>query len=72
MNGGALFLFRFRVARLWHPTLSRRSQTGRLNWGRMRRLLDRWLPPVFAGPSRSRRAAGLASKHSGLAGPGPG
>ena len=25
--------------------LSRRSQTGRLLWDRMRRLLTRWLPP---------------------------
>ena len=56
MNGPALFLFRFRVGRLWRRTLSRRSQTGRLSWDRMRRLLDRWLPPVrFCHPYPLRR-----------------
>jgi RNA-directed DNA polymerase len=34
------------VGRLWHRTLSRRSQTGRVTWDRMRRLIDRWLPPA--------------------------
>src|SRR6516165_4014859 len=26
--------------------LSRRSQNGRIHWDRMRRLINRWLPPV--------------------------
>jgi RNA-directed DNA polymerase len=45
MNGPALQLFRFQVGRLWHRALSRRSQNGRVGWDRMRRLIDRWLPP---------------------------
>jgi group II intron reverse transcriptase/maturase len=46
MNGPALHLFRFQVGRLWHRALSRRSQNGRVLWDRMRRLIDRWLPPA--------------------------
>jgi len=45
-NSHALHIFRFQVGRLWHRTLSRRSQTGRVTWDRMRRLIDRWLPPA--------------------------
>jgi len=46
MNGRALATFRFQVSRLWHRALSRRSQTGRVRWDRMGRLLHAWLPPV--------------------------
>jgi RNA-directed DNA polymerase len=46
MNSHALKTFRFRVGWLWHRALSRRSQNGRVTWDRMRRLIDRWLPPV--------------------------
>src|SRR5467141_4110150 len=45
MNNPALALFRFQVGRLWHRSLSRRSQNGRVLWNRMRRLITRWLPP---------------------------
>ncbi len=45
-NGRALHAFRFQVGRLWHRALSRRSQTGRVRWDRMLRLIDRWLPPA--------------------------
>jgi len=45
-NSHALDMFRFQVGRLWYRTLSRRSQTGRVPWDRMRRLIDRWLPPA--------------------------
>jgi RNA-directed DNA polymerase len=45
MNNQALHLFRFQVGRHWHRALSRRSQTGRVHWDRMQRLIDRWLPP---------------------------
>jgi RNA-directed DNA polymerase len=48
MNSPALFLFRSRVGWLWHRALSRRSQNGRVLWDRMRRLIDRWLPPARA------------------------
>ena len=46
MNQPALHRFRFHVGRLWHRALSRRSQTGRVLWDRMRRLINRWLPPA--------------------------
>ncbi len=46
MNGPALTMFRFEVGRRWHRVLSRRSQNGRVLWNRMRRLIDRWLPPA--------------------------
>jgi len=46
MNGPALHTFRFQVGRLWWRTLSRRSQTGRVKWERMQRLIVRWLPPA--------------------------
>jgi group II intron reverse transcriptase/maturase len=45
MNQPALAVFRFRVGWLWHRSLSRRSQNGRVLWDRMRRWLTRWLPP---------------------------
>jgi RNA-directed DNA polymerase len=46
MNAPALHLFRFQVGWLWHRALSRRSQNGRVLWDRMRRLINRWLPPA--------------------------
>jgi hypothetical protein len=46
MNAPAIGLFRYRVAWLWHRALCRRSQNGRVTWERMRRLIDRWLPPA--------------------------
>jgi RNA-directed DNA polymerase len=56
MNQPALALFRFQVGRLWHRTLSRRSQNGRVPWDRMRRLVARWLPlPVVCHPYPLRR-----------------
>ena len=45
-NSAALHTFRFQVGWLWHRALSRRSQTGRVLWERMRRLIRRWLPPA--------------------------
>jgi RNA-directed DNA polymerase len=44
-NRAALYTFRFQVGWLWHRTLLRRSQKARVLWDRMRRLIDRWLPP---------------------------
>jgi RNA-directed DNA polymerase len=46
MNTRALHQFWFQVGWLWHRALSRRSQNGRVLWDRMRRLIDRWLPPA--------------------------
>jgi RNA-directed DNA polymerase len=37
---------KLRVARTWMCVLSRRSQKGRVDWNRMRRLIARWLPPA--------------------------
>ncbi len=45
-NGVALATFRYRVGRLWHHALSRRSQKGRVPWDRMLRIIKRWLPPA--------------------------
>jgi RNA-directed DNA polymerase len=45
MNSRALFTFCSQVGRLWYRALRRRSQTARLTWARMRRLVERWLPP---------------------------
>ncbi len=45
-NGKAVNGFRFVVIRHWHRALRRRSQRSRLNWKRMLRLAQRWLPPV--------------------------
>jgi RNA-directed DNA polymerase len=38
--------FRDQVTRHWHKALRRRSQRTRLNWERMHRLTQRWLPPA--------------------------
>jgi signal transduction histidine kinase len=52
----ALALFRFHVGRLWHRSLSRRSQNGHVLWDRMRRLITRWLPlPTVCHPHPLRR-----------------
>jgi group II intron reverse transcriptase/maturase len=45
-NRAALCTFRFQVGRLWYRTLSRRSQNAHVLWDRMRRLIERWLPPA--------------------------
>jgi len=45
LNSRALSLFRFKVGWLWRRALSQRSQNGRITWSRMRRLIERWLPP---------------------------
>jgi RNA-directed DNA polymerase len=38
--------FRTQVTRHWHAELKRRSQRHRLDWKRMARLANRWLPPA--------------------------
>ena len=45
-NQYALAYFRFAVSNLWHHVLRRRSQKGRVPWERMKRLIQRWLPPA--------------------------
>jgi len=59
MNRPALALFRFQVGWLWHRALSRRGQNGRVLWGRMRRLIRRWLPPVRVCHSYPLRRLGV-------------
>jgi hypothetical protein len=44
MNAEALWLFRYRMGRLWRRALSRRSQKGRIPWERMARFIDQYLP----------------------------
>jgi RNA-directed DNA polymerase len=46
MNSPAIAMFRFQVGWLWHRALARRSHTGHVSWERMRRLVERWLPPA--------------------------
>jgi hypothetical protein len=46
MNGPSLSAFRTEVGRLWWLVLKRRSQKHRMTWDRMKRLVDRWLPPA--------------------------
>jgi len=43
-NKDALNRFRHLVGRLWHRSLERRSQTAKVLWERMLRLIRRWIP----------------------------
>src|ERR1017187_1702558 len=43
-NTDSLHAFRNRLVRLWRTMLIHRSQRHHLNWARMQRLADRWLP----------------------------
>ncbi len=45
-NLDAVAQFRTQVTRAWFKALRRRSQRNRLNWARMGRLANRWLPPA--------------------------
>lgn len=56
-NYRAISAFRLQVGRLWHRSLERRSQKGRISWARMARLLRRWLPPahIYHPHQRDRR-----------------
>jgi RNA-directed DNA polymerase len=46
LNSRAISAFRWAVGRLWKRALERRSQRTRIAWARMRRLIDRWIPPA--------------------------
>jgi len=55
-NGTRLQTFRYRVARLWHRILCRRSQNAYVKWNRMQRLIERWLPrPHICHPYPNQR-----------------
>jgi hypothetical protein len=43
-NIQAVEAFRDQVTRYWYKTLRRRSQKTRINWDRMDRIANRWLP----------------------------
>ena len=45
-NIHAVSAFRDQATRHWYRALRRRSQRSRLNWERMHRLAQRWLPPA--------------------------
>ena len=45
-NSEAINTFHRQATRHWYWTLKRRSQRDRLNWERMNRIAQRWLPPV--------------------------
>ena len=54
-NGARLMTLRREVARLWHRTLSRRSQSY-VTWRRMYRLMNHWLPtPKICHPYPNQR-----------------
>lgn len=45
-NSRKLESFRYHLSKLWYKALRRRSQRSKLNWERMNRLIDHWLPKV--------------------------
>ena len=45
-NSDAIIAFRTQATRHWRHALRRRSQRPRLDWERMNRLANRWLPPA--------------------------
>jgi hypothetical protein len=45
-NRAALDSLRSQVGKSWHRALGRRSQRADLDWSRMGRLINRWLPSV--------------------------
>ena len=46
LNTYALYGFRQAIGRLWRQALARRSQTARVTWAFMRRVIAQWLPPA--------------------------
>jgi hypothetical protein len=57
-NIDSLWVFRIRLSRLWLSVLRRRSQRHRLNWVRMQKLIERWLPkPRMLHPYPEQRFA---------------
>jgi group II intron reverse transcriptase/maturase len=57
-NGRALVAFRIEIAKRWYRVLTRRSERTKLNWERMKRLIDDWLPkPRILHPWPDKRFA---------------
>ena len=46
LNGRSISAFHKEVCWLWLKVLKRRSQKDRMTWDKMKRLVDRWLPPA--------------------------
>ena len=64
-NGEALCAFHHQLTRNWMRTLRRRSQRTTVNWERMRRLADRWLPqPRILHPWPEQRFAAKTQDRS--------
>jgi RNA-directed DNA polymerase len=62
-NLGRLGVFRVWIARYWRRTLRRRGQRRPMNWARLSRLLDRWLPkPRVLHPYPAQRFAATHSR----------
>ena len=60
MDTRALWVFRFEVVGRWYRVLCQRSQTGRIAWDRMKRLVARYLPvPRVYHPYPSRRLGAI-------------
>ena len=57
-NSRALAAFRTEIAKSWHRVLIRRGELTSLNWTRMNRLIDEWLPkPRILHPWPDKRFA---------------
>jgi RNA-directed DNA polymerase len=57
-NCRALVAFRTEIAKRWHRALTRRSERTKLNWKRMKHLIDEWLPkPRILHPWPDKRFA---------------
>jgi RNA-directed DNA polymerase len=57
-NFRALVAFRTEIAKRWRRVLTRRSDMDKLNWDRMKRLIDEWLPkPRIIHPWPDKRFA---------------
>ncbi len=64
-NIEALSAFRYRIIRHWFKSLRRRSQKHRLDWARMDRLADQWLPlPRILHPWPEQRFAAITQGRS--------
>ncbi|MGC8761680.1 MAG: RNA-directed DNA polymerase [Bryobacteraceae bacterium] len=61
MNTRALQILRFQTGRLWHCALPRRSPNGRVFRDRMRRWINRWLPPVCVQHDHPPRRVGVVT-----------
>ena len=65
-NSRAIGAFRYQVIRLWQKWLSRRSERAYVDWDRMQRYIDRWVPAaVICHPFPSVRFGGCPEVRAG-------